>query len=124
MRQLLSKAAVLAFGGTLLSLLISSWGINLLRLYTPADALPRGEQIALDPAGVIFTAIVGVVTVFVASLRSPPAAFHVPNQAVGMASRTIGLSGCKSRTRSTLVVIQVALSLVLVVGAGLLLKSF
>jgi putative ABC transport system permease protein len=125
MRQLLCEAAALALGGTLLSLLLASWGINLLRLYTPAATLPRGDQIALDPQGLLFTVAVGIATVFAAGLIP---AFRLsrpdPGQSLGAATRTIGFSARKSRTRSTLVVIQVALSLVLVVGAGWLLKSY
>lgn len=124
-RQLLGEAAALALGGTVLSLLLSYWGISLLRMHSPAGALPRGEQIALDPTVVIFTAAVGILTVFAAGLIP---AFRLsrsdPNHAIGSTTRTVGLTTRKSRTRSTLVIIQVALSLVLVVGAGLLLKSF
>lgn len=125
MRQLLCEAAALALGGTLLSLLLASWGISLLGRYTPADTLPRGDLIALDPQGVLFTAGVGILTVFAAGLI-PALRFSRsdPNQSLGANARTVGLSARKSRTRSSLVVIQVALSLVLVVGAGLLLKSF
>ncbi|GAB5561663.1 MAG: ABC transporter permease [Synoicihabitans sp.] len=125
MRQLLCEAAVLAFGGTLLSLLMASWGIDLLQAYTPADALPRGEEIALRPPILVFTASVGVATVLIAGLI-PALRFSRPNPAVslGSASRSIGLNVGQSRTRSGLVIVQVALSLVLVVGAGLLLRSY
>lgn len=125
MRQLLCEAAALALGGTALSLLLSAWGISLLRRFTPADTLPRGEEIALDPSGLLFTAAVGIVTVFVAGLiPAVRLSRTAPGQSLGAATRTIGFSARKSRTRSALVVIQVALSLVLVVGAGWLLKSY
>jgi predicted permease len=125
MRQLLCEAAALALGGTLLSLLLSSWGISLLRLYTPVDALPRGDQIALDPQGLLFTLAVGIITVFAAGLIPAFRLSRVnPGHAIGATTRTIGFSARKSRTRSALVVVQVALSLVLVVGAGLVLKSY
>ncbi len=125
MRQLLCEAAVLATGGTLLSLLLASWGVGLLRLHPQADAMLRGEQIVLNPIVLLFIVGVGVATVFVAGLV-PALRVSRPDAAasLGTASRSIGLSARQSRTRSALVVVQVALSVVLVVGAGLLLHSY
>ena len=125
MRQLLGEASALALGGTLLSLLLSTWGISLLLLNAPTGTLPRSDQIALDSQGLIFTAAVGILTVFAAGLIPALRFSHSdPHQTMGASSRPVGFSTRQSRTRSTLVIIQVALSLVLVVGAGLLLKSY
>lgn len=124
-RQLLCEATVLASGGTLLSLLLASWGVSLLRLYPQADAMLRDDQLVLNPAVVSFIVLVGITTVFVAGLI-PALRFSRPDAAssLGTANRSIGLSARQSRTRSTLVVVQVALSVVLVSGAGLLLRSY
>lgn len=124
-RQLLCEAAVLATGGTLLSLFLASWGVSLLRLHPMADAMLRGDQLVLNPPVVTFIVLIGVTTVFIAGLI-PALRFSRPDasSSLGTASRSIGLNARQSRTRSALVVVQVALSVVLVVGAGLLLRSY
>ena len=123
-RQLLCETTVIALAGGLLGIALATGGISLLRSIAPHN-LPRIDEIALDWHGLAFAATACVFTTFATGLlpalhgtRSNPASV------LGAASKTIGFSRGKSRLRSGLVIAQLALSVSLVVGAGLLLNSF
>ena len=121
-RQLLTESVLLAFGGGAVGLLLGWWGVNLLTKLLPKD-FPRFEDINLDFAVLGFTALVSLVTGIVFGFAP---AWQVSktdiNEALKESSR--GATGVRNRLRSLFVVAEVALSLVLLVGAGLLFRSF
>jgi putative ABC transport system permease protein len=122
LRQLLTESLLIgAIGGTL-GLLLGHWGLRMLRGVLPA-AIPRPEAIALDAtvaaATIVIAMIAGVVfgalPAIHASRTNAASALH---SAGGR-----GATGGRGRTRSALVVGEVALTLVLLVAAGLLTNS-
>ena len=122
-RQLLAEGFLLAIFGALGGLLLATWGVDLLRAMGPAD-LPRLQEVRVDAVVVVFTVVVGFVSTMVFGLVP---ALHATrpnvNSALQEGNRT-GSGPESQRLRGLLVVGQVALSLLLLAGAGLLIKSF
>jgi putative ABC transport system permease protein len=122
-RQLLAEGLLLAILGALGGLLIASWGIDLLRALGPQD-LPRLQEVRVDAVVVVFTiAIAGVSTLVFALVPALQATRPDVNASLQEGNRS-GSGPESQRVRGMLVVGQVALSLLLLAGAGLLIKSF
>lgn len=123
-RQLLVESLLLATLGGAAGLLVAHAGVNTLIAAT-ADQLPipRLENASLDAAVVLFTCIVSLLAVFLFGLA--PAIFASRPDLTGAlkegARTSTALGG---RLRAGFVVVQVALALVLLTGAGLLIRSF
>ena len=124
MRQLLTESLMLAVAGGAFGLLAAGWGIELLTGLLPKD-FPRQQEIHLDLTVLGFTALVslitGVVFGFAPAWQVSKTDVH---ESLKENSRGAIGGGVRSRLRSLLVVTEVALSLVLLVGAGLLFRSF
>ncbi|HZU47342.1 MAG TPA: ADOP family duplicated permease, partial [Mycobacterium sp.] len=123
-RQLFTESMVLAVAAGVLGLLIAGWGSTALASLAPAD-VPRLEHIGVDPSVLAFT----LAASFAASLLFGLApAFQISrvdlNEALKQGGVRTVVGGGSGRLRSGLVVAEVALSVVLLVGAGLLIKSF
>ena len=121
-RGLLIESLLLAAGGTLLGLIVAVWGINVLRAALP-EALPRVSTVALDVRVLGVTIAASVATGLLFGLApalqlSRPGARSVLRE--GSRSATAG----DTRLRSALVVSEIALAVVLTIGAGLFLSSF
>ncbi len=123
-RQLLTESVVLAAAGGLLGLLLATWGVRALVAAAP-PTLPRLEAIGLDGWVLAFSAIVTVGTGVLFGLAP---ALHAARPDLSNALTEGGRGGSagvgRQRFRRGLVVCQVALALMLVVGAGLLIQSF
>ena len=118
------ESLLLAIAGGAAGALLAVWSVDLLRVVLPAE-LPRGEDIRVD-AGVIafafgLSAIAGILFGTLPAWRS--ARVNV-NETLKAGSRTVTLSVQSQRTNSALVVSEVALSLLLIAGAGFLLDGF
>jgi putative ABC transport system permease protein len=123
-RQHLSESLLLAVGGAALGLVLSLWGLDAL-VALGADSIPRTSEIKVDGVVIGFTTLVclavGVGCGLVPALTSSGPALREALSECG-ARTTAG--GRRHRLQSALVVSQVALSLVLLLSAGLLLRSF
>jgi putative ABC transport system permease protein len=123
-RQLLTESVLLAFAGGLLGLLFAVWGVKLLSAFVPED-VPRFGETSIDLRVLVFTLAASVLTglLFGVAPALQSSRFEL-NEALkeGGRSNTDGLG--RKRVRSLLIVSEVAISLVLLVGAGLLVKSF
>jgi len=123
LQQALSETLLLAFAGGALGLVFAHFGLLVIVKFL-AQRLPRSSEIALDGWVLAFTLGISLLTGFAAgllpALRMAKADL---NQALKQGlGRTAADSG-GSRTRNVLVVSEVALSLMLLIGAGLLIRS-
>jgi putative ABC transport system permease protein len=123
-RQMMAESLVLATVGGLIGLLLAHLGIRLLVALRP-EALPRVDVIGLDPTVLAFTAGVTLLSALifgvVPALRaSRPDLAEVLRQS----GRTPGLQGGGRLLRDGVVMAEVALSFVLLIGSGLMLRSF
>jgi predicted permease len=123
-RQLLTESSLLALLGGAAGLLIANWGLKALIALSPEDT-PRLDQITIDRRVLLFTLAVSLLTGLLFGL-APALQASKPdlNESLkeGGRSSTGGVQG--RRIRSALVIFEVALSLVLLIGAGLMVKSF
>jgi putative ABC transport system permease protein len=121
--QLLTESVLLSLAGGVLGLLLASWGTALLVAYGPAD-VPRLRDVSLDRYVLFFTLAVSALTGILFGLAP---ALHAsrpdPGNMLKESGRGLSQSG-RNRMRSALIVSEVALSLMLLVGAGLLINSF
>jgi predicted permease len=123
-RQLLTESLLLSAGGGAVGLLLAWWGLGLLPTLG-SEKIPRLQEIALDAQVLSFTLLMSLLTGVVFGLVPAYQAVRFDLQTVLKEGGRASASGKgRSRLRSALVVTEVALSLVLLVGAGLLIKSF
>jgi predicted permease len=123
-RQLLTESLLLALSGGALGLLAAWWGLRAFAVWIPADLpLPRGIEI--DGTVLAFAVGLSLLTGALAGL-TPALQTTRPDLAESLREGTRGGAGASrgQRTRRALVVAEVAVALVLVIGAGLLIRSF
>ncbi len=121
--QLLTESLLLSFAGGVLGLLLASWGMDLLIAYGPAD-VPRLHDVSLDARVLLFTLGISTLTGVLFGL-APALHASKPDPGNMLKDGTRGVShGGRNRMRSALIVSEVAFSLMLLVGAGLLIHSF
>lgn len=121
-RQLLTESVLLALTGGTLGLLLAMWGIDLLMAISPSN-LPRVDSISVDTRVFGFTLAVSLLTGIIFGLV-PAIQASKPdvNEALKEGGRASSVG--HNRFRGVLVVAEVALSLVLLIGAGLMIRSF
>jgi len=121
-QQMLTESIVLASGGGIVGVLAGLWGVAALRALAPSD-LPRLNEIQVNGVVLAFTAGVSLFAAILfglaPALRSSQAHFA---DALKQAGR--GMHHSRKKLGSTLVVGQIAVSLTLLVGGGLLVQSF
>ncbi len=121
--QMLTESLVLAAAGTLLGLLLAWQGIRVIKALSPAN-LPRIENVSLDAGAFLFAAVVTVVAALLFGLAPALRAVR-GNLADGLRDRGTDTGGARgNKLRTVLVVSEVTLSLVLLIGAGLMVRSF
>lgn len=122
-RQLLTESLVLALGGAGIGLLLTRWGIAALQQRAPAN-VPRLTSIAIDVPVLLFTLGVALATGVIFGVA--PAwhgAYANQSEALKEGGRSGGEGARGRRVRHLLAVVEVAVALVLLVGAGLLARS-
>ena len=121
-QQMLTESVVLALGGGIIGVLAGTWGVAALRAFAPAD-LPRLNEIFVNGPVLAFTAGVSVFTAILfglaPALRSSQARFVDSLKQAGR-----GMQHSRKNLGNALVVGQIAVSLSLLVGGGLLIQSF
>jgi putative ABC transport system permease protein len=127
-RQLLTESLVLSLTGGLLGLILGFVGVRLLLAVNPGN-LPRigetGNGVTLDPAVLLFTFAVSVLTGILFGLI-PAISASSPNLAATLneSSSRSGIGFRSGRLRSILVITEMALALILVIGSALLVRTF
>ncbi|HYE75786.1 MAG TPA: FtsX-like permease family protein, partial [Blastocatellia bacterium] len=121
-RQLITESVLLSVLGGLSGILVASWGLSLILKVNP-NGIPRSQEINLDYRVLIFTLLVSIVTGIIFGLipawQSSKVDVHETLKDGGR-----GNSGRRQLLRSSLVVTEIAAALMLLVGAGLLIRSF
>ena len=123
-RQLLTESLLLAFAGGGLGLLLAFGILNLLVVFAP-EGIPRLNAIRIDPWVLGFTLLLSLLTGLVFGLAPAlqGSRLNLNSTLKEGGSRATGV-GSRHRLRGLLVVAEVSMALVLLIGAGLLLKSF
>ena len=120
-RQLLTESLLLALAGGSLGLLLSAWGTRAALAVLPT-ALPRAEAIGLDARVLLFTAAIstlaGILFGLAPALRTSGSNLHETLKEGGR-----GASGSRHRAQGVFVVVEMAMALVLLAGAGLMIRS-
>lgn len=120
-RQVLTESILLALAGGTLGLLIATWGTQAAIKLVP-DALPRASDIRLDGRVLLFTLaaslLAGILFGLLPALKISSTGVHETLKEGGR-----GASGARHRTQGVIVVAEMALALVLLAGAGLMIRS-
>jgi predicted permease len=120
-RQLLTESILLSMAGGALGVLLACWGTQWALNALP-EALPRAEEIRLDALVLLFTVaasmLAGVLFGLAPALKASRTDLHATLKQAGR-----GSSGARHRTQSVFVVVEMALALVLLAGAGLMMRS-
>src|SRR5262249_54935160 len=121
--QMLTESLLLSFGGTALGLLLAWQGIRVIKALAPAN-LPRIETVSLDTGAFVFAAAVAVVAALLFGLAPALRAVR-GNLSDGLRDRGTDTGGARgNKLRTVLVISEMTLSLVLLIGAGLMVRSF
>jgi putative ABC transport system permease protein len=121
--QLFTEAALLSLLGGACGLAIAHAALRLLVLLRPAN-VPRVDEVALDPAVLAFTAAISMASAVVSG-TAPALQLARPHLSgvLGEGGRTGSPGRGRRKARRVLVIVQIAFSVVLVIGAGLLVRT-
>lgn len=123
-RQLMVESLILSALGGVLGLAMAVWSLDLIETYLPRD-LPRFNAIGIDGSVLAFTIVASAVTALIFGIVPAfQAARRDVYESLKEAGRTGGETSKQRRLRPVLVVCELALALVLLVGAGLMALSY
>jgi predicted permease len=120
-RQLLTESVLLGLAGGVIGLCFAAWGTQAALRILP-ETLPRAQDVGLDWRVLLFTLIVSMAAGVVFGLAPALKTSH-PNLQETLKESGRGNSGAKHRALGVFVVVEMALALVLLVGAGLMIRS-
>ncbi|MEX2282648.1 MAG: ABC transporter permease [Gemmatimonadota bacterium] len=124
LHQMATESVLLAVIGGLLGVGFAYFGIRALVVLSPPN-LPRVDTLGMDARVLGFSALITLTTAFLFGL-APAVRFSRPDllSTLRASGRSLTSSRASNRLRSALVISEVALALVLLIGAGLLIRSF
>jgi putative ABC transport system permease protein len=122
-RQMLTESVLMAVVGGGLGLLVAQWGVAAILAISPAGAIPRAAEVRLDTRVLLFTAAVSILTGIVFGL-APALQASRPDVQETLKETARAVTGRRHWLRNGMVITEIALTLVLLVGAGLLVRSF
>ncbi len=119
-RQLLTESLLLSLGGGVIGLVLAGWGVAMIARLQIAE-VPRLSQVGLDSRVFFFAVLVSLLTGIVFGLLP---ALQVSTPSLNESMKEAGRHASAGRLRSALVIAETAMGLMLLVGAGLLMRSF
>ena len=122
-RQMLTESVLLGALGGVAGLLIAAWGVDLLHTLAPTN-VPRLALVTIDPRVLAYTACASLLTGLLFGLVPAFQGATNPGDALKEGGRAGAEGGRGRRLRSALAVVEIATALVLLIGAGLLVRSF
>jgi predicted permease len=120
-RQLLTESVLLGLAGGALGLLLAAWGTQAALKVLP-ETLPRAQDVGVDGHVLIFTLVASIVAGVLFGL-APALKISRPNLQETLKESGRGASGARHRAQGVFVVIEMAMALVLLIGAGLMIRS-
>jgi predicted permease len=120
-RQLLTESVLLGIAGGCIGLLLAKLGVRVL-LSTLAGSMPRSEEIALDGHVLFYTLGISVLTGIVFGLI-PALKMMQPDTHETLKEGGRGTSGARHRTQRVFIVVEMAMAVVLLIGAGLMIRT-
>lgn len=122
-RQMLIESGLLAFAGAAVGLLLATGGISLLLALRPAE-LPRIDSVGIDSTVLLFTVVAACGAAFLFGILPAVQSSRVDLSDALKERGAAGAGMARRLVRNGVVVVEVALSLVLLIGAGLMARSF
>ena len=124
-RQVLTESLLLSLGGAALGFVAATWGVSLLQTAKTLP-IPRLNPVAVDGTVLLFTigvsVLVGVLFGLAPALQT--SGLNLSEELKSSANAVVSATGAGRAIRNTLIVAEIAVSLALLVGAGLLIRSF
>jgi predicted permease len=120
-RQLLTESVLLGLAGGALGLVVAAWGTQAALKVLP-ETLPRAQDVGVDGRVLIFTLIASIVAGVLFGL-APALKIARPNLQDTLKESGRGASGARHRAQGVFVVVEMAMALVLLIGAGLMIRS-
>ena len=120
-RQLLTESVILALSGGIVGMVLARWGTRAILAALP-DTLPRAEEIGLDIRVLLFTVAISVMTGIVFGL-APALKLLRTDLQESLKEGGRGSSGARHRAQSVFVAAEMGMALVLLIGAGLMIRS-
>ncbi|HEV2341536.1 MAG TPA: ABC transporter permease [Candidatus Acidoferrales bacterium] len=124
-RQVLTESLLLSLGGTAIGLVAASWGVSLLQTAKRLP-IPQINQVTVDGTVLVFAVglslLVGVLFGLAPALQT--SGLNLSEELKSSANAVVSATGAGRIVRNTLIVAEIAVSLALLVGAGLLMRSF
>jgi putative ABC transport system permease protein len=124
LRQLVIESTVLFTAAGAIGLLLAYWGVDALQSLSPEGTIPRGDEIGLDGRVVLFTFAISLICALTIGLAPVWHAFRTDvNETLKQGGKAQMEGAWADTARNVFVTAQLALSLILLIGAGLLGKS-
>lgn len=123
-RQMITESVVLGLAAGLASIFLGGWALELILSLAPSD-LPRMQEVHMDWRVLLFALALSLITAILFGITPAVEASHVdPHDALKEAGRSGGPSRGRRKLQSLLIVSQTSLAVMLLIGAGLLTRSF
>ena len=122
-RQLLTESTLLALFGCAFGLLLARWGISALKLLATSQ-LPRTKEFSLDTSVFVFSIVIAILVGLISGLAPALQAGRESLRETLKSGSRESATGSRLGLRNLLVVVETALGVIVVIGAGLLLRSF
>ena len=120
-RQLLTESVLLGLAGGALGLCVAAWGTQAALKVLP-ETLPRAQDVGMDGRVLVFTLVASLVAGVLFGL-APALKISRPNLQETLKESGRGASGTRHRAQGVFVVVEMAMALVLLIGAGLMIRS-